>query len=72
MGFQGVAYLSSRASYSTTFLKNCVRGESLRTTTCPKTVVGGKPGHVKYLCSTKPLSISVEFSGDHKTATKMR
>ena len=42
MGFQDVAFLSSRASFYTTFLKNCGSGESLMTTTCLKNVVGGK------------------------------
>ena len=42
MGFQDVAFLPSIASFSTTFLKNCGRGESLRATTCPTTVVVGK------------------------------
>ena len=45
MGFQDVAFLPSRTSFSTTFLKNCGRGEGFRTTTCHKTVVGGKQGH---------------------------
>ena len=26
---------------------------------------------VKYLCSTKPLFVSVKFNGVHKTATKI-
>ena len=42
MGFQDVAFLSSRASFSTTFLKNHTRGENLGITICLKTVVGGK------------------------------
>ena len=41
MGFQDVAFLPSPASFSTTFLINCGRGESLRTATCIVTVVGG-------------------------------
>ena len=45
MGFEDVAFLPSQASFSTTFLKNCGRSVSLGTTTCPKTVVGGKQGH---------------------------
>ena len=45
MGFQDVAFLSSRAGFSTTFLNNCGRGESFVTTTCTKTVVGVKQGH---------------------------
>ena len=35
---------TSLASFSTTCPKNCGRGESLGTTTCPKTGVGGKQG----------------------------
>ena len=46
MDFQDVALLPYRASFSTTFPKNCGRGESLRTTICPKTVAGSKHGHV--------------------------
>ena len=55
MGLQDVAFLPSRASFYTTFLKNCGRGEILGTTTCHKTVVGDKPGflHLKYFCSNK-------------------
>ena len=45
MGFQDVSFLPSKASFSTTFPKNCNTGESLRTTTYNKTVVGGKQGH---------------------------
>ena len=45
MGFQDEASLPSRASFSTMFLNNCGGGESLGTTTCLKTVVGGKQGH---------------------------
>ena len=46
MGFQDEAFLSSRACFSTTFLKNCGRGECLGTTSCLRTMVGGKQGHV--------------------------
>ena len=45
IGFQDVAFLPSRTSFPPYFLKNCGRGESLRITTCPKTVIGGKQGH---------------------------
>ena len=45
MAFQDVSFLPCRASFSTTFLKNCDSGESLGTTTCLKTAVGGKQGH---------------------------
>ena len=43
MDCQVEAFLSSRARFSTTFLKNCGRGERFGTTTCPKTVGGGGP-----------------------------
>ena len=42
---QDAAFLPSRASVSTTFLKNCGRDDGLRTTTCLTTVVGDKQGH---------------------------
>ena len=45
MVFQDVAFLPSRASLSTTFLKTCGRGESFVTTTCHKTVAKGKQGY---------------------------
>ena len=55
MGFHDVAFLSSQACFSTTFLKNCGRGEGHRTTTCLKTVVGVSMGMlpVEYFCSNK-------------------
>ena len=46
MGCQDVAFLPSRASFSTTFISNCGRGESPGITTCLKIVVGGKQGPV--------------------------
>ena len=46
MGLHDVVFLPSRARFSTTFLKNCGRCESFKTTISPKTVVGGKQGHV--------------------------
>ena len=61
MGVHDVKFLPffpSRSSLSTsTFLKNCGRGESLRTTTCDKTVVGGKQGHAP--CKILPLQQSI-------------
>ena len=52
IGFQDVAFLPTRACFGTTFLETEGRDESLRTTMCLKTVVGGKQGHVpcKALC----------------------
>ena len=45
MRFQDVAFLLSRAGFYT-FLNNCGGGERLVTTTCLKSMVGGKQGHV--------------------------
>ena len=45
MSFQDVAFLSSRVSFSATFFADCGCSESLGTTTCIKTVAGGKHGH---------------------------
>ena len=60
MVFQEVSFLPSRGSFSTTFLINCGKDESLRTTTCSKTVVAVSKSilHVKYFCSTKPFFVS--------------
>ena len=44
MGFQDVAFMPSRDSFSTTFLRECGRREGFRTTKCLKTVVVGKQG----------------------------
>ena len=55
-GFQDVAFLPLRASFFfTTFFIHCCRGESFRTTTCLKTVVGVCKDMlpVKYFCSNK-------------------
>ena len=42
MSFQDVSFLPFQAIFSAmSFLNNSGRGDSLRTTTCPKTVVGG-------------------------------
>ena len=48
MGFQAMAFLSSQTSFYTTFIEHCGRCDSHRTTTCLKTVVGGKQGHATY------------------------
>ena len=45
IGFLNVLCLLSRASFSTIFNNNCGRDEILGTTTCHKSVVGGKQGH---------------------------
>ena len=73
MGLQDVAFLSSHASFFTTFLENCGRSESFPTTTCPKAVVMGKQGHAPCdgLSLTKLLFVSVKFHGDHKTVIKL-
>ena len=75
MGFQDVAFLPSRASYSSTFLNNCGRGKSLGNTTCLKTAVGCKQGHAPckiFSLQQNLFVVSVEFHGDHKTVTKLR
>ena len=72
---QDVAFLPSRDSFSTTFVKNCGRGESLRTTTCLKTVVRVSKGMlpVKYFLLQQGLFlVSVKFHDDHKTVTKTK
>ena len=45
MALQVVAHLPSGASLYTTFFENCGRGESLRTATGVKIMVGGKQGN---------------------------
>ena len=45
MNFMDVALLPSRANFSTTFLKNCGRGEILVSTTYLITVVGDRQRH---------------------------
>ena len=40
MGFHDVAFLPSRASFHTMFLKYCGRSENLGTTKCLQTVAG--------------------------------
>ena len=44
MTYQDIAFLPSRASFYTTFHKNCDRGESLGITTSYKNEVEGKQG----------------------------
>ena len=64
MSFHDAVCLPSRASFSATFLKNCGRGEVLRTTTYPITVGGGKQGHAAckiHLFQQIILFVSVEF-----------
>ena len=58
MGFQYVAFLPSRASFFSTFLKNCDGVVSLGTTTYHKTVVGVSKGMlpVKYFRPNKASS----------------
>ena len=51
MGFHDVAFLPSRASFSTIFLRTCGRSETLRTTTVAGVSKGIVP--VKYLRCNK-------------------
>ena len=74
MGFQDVVFLPSRACFSTTFLKNCGRGDSLRTTTCLRNVDVGKQvlAHCKiFLFQQSLFFVSVLFHGHHKTVVKL-
>ena len=73
IGFWDVAFKPFRASLSTTFHKNCGRGKSDRTTTCPKTVARCKQRHACKILSLqlKPL-FPAELHGDNKTVTKLR
>ena len=60
-------------SFSTSFLRNCGRGESLWTTTHCESIVGGKQGYAvcKILLFHQMLiSVSIKFHGDDKTGTK--
>ena len=59
--------------FSTIYLNICSRGESLRTTLCAKTVVGGNQGHdsCKSLLFWQSLFfVLVKFYGDNKMVTK--
>ena len=55
IGLQDVAFQPFRASYYTTFLKDCGIGEDIGTVTCPKNVAEISKGMlpVKYLHSNK-------------------
>ena len=74
MVFQDVSFLLSRASFSSTFLKNCGRCESLGPPHVLKLWFGVSNNMfpVRHFCSSKPLFVTVKFNGDHKTTTKMR
>ena len=61
--FQDVVFMPSKPSFSNSFLKKCGRGESLWTTTCLKTVVGGEILLFHKAC------FCVNY-GDQKTAYK--
>ena len=64
MDFLDLAFLPSRASFHTTFLRNCGRGDCLRTATCLSTLFGGKQGHAPcriLLLQQILFFVSVEF-----------
>ena len=63
MGFLHLMFLPSHASFYTTFLNNCCRGEGVMITTCLKTVVWVSKGmlSVKYFHSNKAFFVSVKF-----------
>ena len=72
MGLQGLAFLPSRVSFSTTYLKNCGSGESIGTIGCLWLGVGKGMLHVKYFRSNKASFVSIKFPGDLKTVTRLR
>ena len=61
MGFLEVAFLLSLASFLTTFLENSGGGESLRTTTCHKTVFGDEQGHAPCYSGRIPTKWSLSL-----------
>ena len=67
--FQDVAFLP-QANFSASFLKKYDRGESLGTTTCLRTVVGGKQGHAP--CKIPFLQQRLVIHGYYEAVTKMR
>ena len=74
MDFHGVAFMLSRASFSSTFPKDCGRGEGLWATTCLKTVVRGKCGHAScnILFSIEPLFLCQSNVMEMIRLTEMR
>ena len=74
MVFLDAAFFSYHASFFTIFLENCGRGESLRTSTCHRSVSGGMQGYAPckmHLLQQNLFFVSFEFHGDHKTVTNM-
>ena len=64
-----------RFSFYNKFHKNCGRSESLMTTTCPRSVVGGKQGFAPYEIPLHQQSlyfVSAVFHGDNKTVIMLR
>ena len=61
MGFQDVAFLPCRANFSSSLLSNCGGAESLRASTCIKTVVGKYMFPVRYSCSNKASLCQMNF-----------
>ena len=72
MSFQDVAFLPSRASFSTTFLKKIVVWVKASGPPRLKNIVEGYQGHApcKTLLLHKVSLVSVEFHEDHKIACK--
>ena len=72
--FQDVAFLPSSASFYTTFLKNCSKGESFAWATCHRTCGWGKHGcspfEIHFL--KQILFMSVEFHGDNRAAIRLK
>ena len=69
MSFQDVS------SFSTSFINNCGRDESLGIMTCLKTVVGGRQGHAPcrvFMLHKASLLCQLNFMEIIKLLTKMR
>ena len=71
VGFQDVASPPSCAMFSTTFLKNCGGGESLRTTTCLWIVWWGVRKGTLPLRYSWSIKVPFCVSHDHMTVKKM-
>ena len=75
MDLQDVAFRPFQVSFSTIFLNNCGRGESLRIVTCLTTVVGVSKGMLRVGEATFtpmiPIFLLVKFHQSHMTVTEL-
>ena len=70
MTIQDAVFLPSQASFPPHFLKTVVDVKASGQPHIIKLWLGISKVilPVKYFCSTKPLFVTIEFNGDHKTA----